>query len=157
MALETTATFIGHNECFGLSAEKLKNTIRELIKKGVTDFLSGGQGGFDRLCGRCVYELKKEYPHINNYVLQVNGSRVVIDKSEDGKNAICSPVKAADLQLVTGGTQAYRTYTVVKGDTLWGIAKTYLGSGARYTEIVKLNGLKSSVIYAGQKLKLPQH
>lgn len=34
MALETTATFIGHNECFGLSAEKLKNTIRELIKKG---------------------------------------------------------------------------------------------------------------------------
>ena len=59
MALETTATFIGHNECFGLSAEKLKNTIRELIEKGVTDFLSGGQGGFDRLCGRCVYELKK--------------------------------------------------------------------------------------------------
>ena len=59
MALETTATFIGHNECFGLSAEKLKNTIRELIKKGVTDFLSGGQGGFDRLCGRCVYDSKK--------------------------------------------------------------------------------------------------
>lgn len=69
MALETTATFIGHNECFGLSAEKLKNTIRELIKKGVTDFLSGGQGGFDRLCGRCVYELKKEFPHINNYLV----------------------------------------------------------------------------------------
>lgn len=43
MALETTATFIGHNECFGLSAEKLKNAIRELIEKGVTDFLSGGQ------------------------------------------------------------------------------------------------------------------
>ena len=36
----------------------------------------------------------------NWYVLQVNGSRVVIDKSEDGKNAICSPVNAADLQLV---------------------------------------------------------
>ena len=35
MALETTATFIGHNECFGLSAEKLKNAIRELIEKGV--------------------------------------------------------------------------------------------------------------------------
>lgn len=30
MALETTATFIGHNECFGLSSEKLKNAIREL-------------------------------------------------------------------------------------------------------------------------------
>ena len=80
MALETTATFIGHNECFGLSAEKLKNTIRELIEKGVTDFLSGGQGGFDRLCGRCVYELKKEYPHINNYLVIPYLSFNVYDK-----------------------------------------------------------------------------
>ena len=36
----------------------------------------------------------------NWYVLQADGARVVIDKSEDGKNAICSPVNAADLQLV---------------------------------------------------------
>ena len=49
-----------------------------------------------------------------------------------------------------------QTHTVVKGDTLWGIAKPYLGSGFRYTEIVKLNGLKTSVIYSGQKLKIPQ-
>ena len=56
MALETTATFIGHNECYGLSEDKLKEAIRELIENGVTDFLSGGQGGFDRMCGHCVYE-----------------------------------------------------------------------------------------------------
>ena len=49
-----------------------------------------------------------------------------------------------------------QVHTVVKGDTLWGIAKQYLGSGFRYTEIVKLNGLKTSVIYSGQKLKIPQ-
>lgn len=69
MALETTATFIGHNECYGLSEDKLKEAIRGLIENGVTDFLSGGQGGFDRLCSHCVYELKKEYPHINNYLV----------------------------------------------------------------------------------------
>ena len=49
-----------------------------------------------------------------------------------------------------------RSYTVKKGDTLWGIAKRQLGKGARYTEIVALNGLKSATIYAGQKLTLPQ-
>lgn len=35
----------------------------------------------------------------NWYVLEVSGDRIVIDKSEDGKNTICSPVKASDLQL----------------------------------------------------------
>ncbi len=49
-----------------------------------------------------------------------------------------------------------RVYTVVHGDTLWEIAKKQLGKGSRYTEIVQLNGLKSSVIYTGQKLKLPE-
>ena len=65
--------------------------------------------------------------------------------------------------LITGAAEKQpeakpteRIYTVVKGDTLWGIAKTHLGSGHRYTEIVALNGLKSSLIFAGQQLKLPQ-
>lgn len=59
MASETTATFIGHNECFEISKEQVINTIQTLIKQGVTDFLCGGQGGVDHLCGRCVYELTK--------------------------------------------------------------------------------------------------
>ena len=49
-----------------------------------------------------------------------------------------------------------RTYKVVKGDTLFQIAKQQLGKGSRYTEIVKLNGLKTSTIYVGQVLKLPE-
>lgn len=43
----------------------------------------------------------------------------------------------------------------VKGDTLWDIAKKYLGNGSRYPEIKTLNGLKSNVIYSGWKLKIP--
>ena len=49
-----------------------------------------------------------------------------------------------------------RSYKVVKGDTLFQIAKAQLGKGSRYTEIVKLNGLKTSTIYVGQVLKLPE-
>lgn len=48
-----------------------------------------------------------------------------------------------------------RNYTVKQGDTLWKIAAANLGSGSRYTEIVKLNGLTSNTIYPGQQLKLP--
>ncbi len=92
----------------------------------------------------------------NWYVYSISGDRAVINKSEDGKNAIMSPIKISDLALVnSSAAKSYRVHTVVKGDTLWDIAVKYLGSGARYTEIVKLNGLTSNVIYSGQKLKIP--
>jgi hypothetical protein len=64
-------------------------------------------------------------------------------------------VAVDNLQLVTAAKAKDIVYTVKKGDTLWDIAKKYLGSGARYTEIVKLNSLKTSVIIVGQKLKIP--
>lgn len=69
MTFNTTATFIGHNDCFGVSEIQVKEAIRELINQGVTDFLNGGQGGFDRLCAKCVFDLKNEYPQIKNYLV----------------------------------------------------------------------------------------
>ena len=57
----------------------------------------------------------------NWYVLQTDSARVVIDKSEDGKNAICSPVNTADLQLVNakpGKTVDELAREVIRG--LWG-------------------------------------
>lgn len=39
MKRETTATFIGHNECYGVSKTDLQNEIKKLIEKG--DVLSG--------------------------------------------------------------------------------------------------------------------
>lgn len=64
--------------------------------------------------------------------------------SNDG--VVIYPEKAAE---------TYRIHTVVKGDTLWDIAKKYLGDGSRYPEIKTLNDLKSNVIYSGWKLKIP--
>ena len=51
--------------------------------------------------------------------------------------------------------ETYRIHTVVKGDSLWDLAKKYLGDGSRYPEIKALNDLKSNVIYSGWKLKIP--
>lgn len=69
MELNTTATFIGHSECYGVTKEQIRVAIVELIEKGVTDFLSGGQGGFDRMCAGCVKELKEEHPQISNILV----------------------------------------------------------------------------------------
>ena len=50
---------------------------------------------------------------------------------------------------------AYVVYTVKEDDTLWGIAKRFLGNGNDWTKISELNGLTSTVIHEGQKLKIP--
>ena len=43
--------------------------------------------------------------------------------------------------------------TVQKGDTLWGICKTYLGSGNKYQEIAKKNNISNpNLIYVNQKI-----
>lgn len=58
-------------------------------------------------------------------------------------------------KVLNGGTAKYRVHVVVKGDSLWNLAKKYLGSGAKYPEIKKLNGLTSNNIKPGQKLNIP--
>ena len=63
----------------------------------------------------------------------------------------------------TGGSDAgsgnpapvLREYTVRRGDSLWKIARSQLGAGSRYTEIMALNALESETIYPGQVLLLP--
>lgn len=51
-----------------------------------------------------------------------------------------------------------KTYSLIAGDSLWKVAQKYLGSGNRYGEIAKLNGIKESEyrkLKIGLKLKLP--
>lgn len=45
--------------------------------------------------------------------------------------------------------------TVERGDTLWGIASDYLGSGSKYKQLASINGISNpNLIYVGQKIKL---
>ena len=57
---------------------------------------------------------------------------------------------------VTTIEPAQRTHTVKRGDTLWGLAKKYLGSGLKWTKIAKLNNIKGTLIRTGQVLKIPE-
>nr|PZN50824.1 MAG: peptidoglycan-binding protein LysM [Bacteroidota bacterium] len=51
-----------------------------------------------------------------------------------------------------------RIYRLKRGDTLWGLAKRFLGSGTRWREIARLNGIKDSQVRRlpiGLKVKIP--
>jgi nucleoid-associated protein YgaU len=49
-----------------------------------------------------------------------------------------------------------RTYTVVPGDTLWGIATLYYGDGSKYPVIAEANGIGNpNLIFPGQTFIIP--
>lgn len=51
--------------------------------------------------------------------------------------------------------QPDKTYTVQKGDTLWNIAKKYLGDGSKYKQLATLNNISNpNFLSIGQVLKL---
>lgn len=57
--------------------------------------------------------------------------------------------------LIVSKNTSSHTYYVQAGNSLWGIAQSQLGDGARYQEIKALNGLSDDTIYPGQVLQLP--
>lgn len=48
------------------------------------------------------------------------------------------------------------TYTVIAGDTLWGISARYLGGGANWRKLFEYNKISSTRIIPGQVLKIPK-
>lgn len=69
-----------------------------------------------------------------------------------------SMAKAAAAPKIMKNPKANKTYTVKSGDTLWGIAKRFYGSGAKYSTIFNANKGKiknPNLIYPGQVLTIP--
>ena len=69
MKKENTALFIGNRDCYGVNLESIKEAILYAIDSGITTFLNGGQGYYDEVCAKTVYQLKGTYPHIKNILM----------------------------------------------------------------------------------------
>lgn len=66
------------------------------------------------------------------------------------KNAGCS-----DAYITPDDQPTYVTYTVKKGDTLYGIAQRFMGNGVDWKKIAEYNGMSGAIIHVGDKIKIP--
>lgn len=74
------------------------------------------------------------------------------------KQARPKPVATPVVTRPAPSAPTTRTYTVVRGDCLWNIAKKYYGNGSQYTKIYNANRDKiknPNLIYPGQVLTIP--
>lgn len=111
----------------------------------IEKFLCWEQAGED---GDLYFSLElREY---RPYGLQSVAIQVV---SPDGKPISSSSGSGSSSRA--GSPAVPQTYTVQKGDTLWGIAKRFLGDGSRYREIATLNNIANpNLIYPGRVFRL---
>lgn len=69
-----------------------------------------------------------------------------VEKAETGNSG----------RTAQSGTKAEKAYTVVSGDTLWGIARRYYGDGRLAWKLAGYNGIKNAnLIYPGQVVAIP--
>lgn len=138
---------LGWDRFLNMIEEKLNEKPKAAIKKG--DLVSIKKGA--------KYYTGKSIPKwvINTkwYVASVSGDRAIIDKSEDGKNSICSPVNVSYLTVAkksaTPSIKVGSTVKVKKG------AKTYDGKSlasfvySRKHKVKELSGNRAVITYLG--------
>ena len=145
--LEGNLQFIVTDETIKLKAG---DTVKLL---GLGKYLSGDYyvKEVDRQIGSNGYE------HSAVCIRTDFGDRLKLSTSQESKvtkKPVPSPKKAS------------RTYTVVRGDCLWNIARKYYGSGTQWKKIYDANqgicgkpytrgGITYVMIYPGQKLTIP--
>lgn len=90
-------------------------------------------------------------------VKEVSGDRVVIDKSSDGKNSICSPVKAEYLEVVSQATESSQTaWTPSVGELVTYNGKVHYASSMSDTAL-SCKGGKAKITQIYTKGKHPYH
>lgn len=87
-----------------------------------------------------------------------NQTNIVNSTSGDGSSGGSGGGSSSPYGYASNGAPFIGTYTVVKGDTLWGIGRKYgIDWNRIYAENRSVIGSNPNLIYPGQKYKIPQY
>lgn len=114
------------------------------------EIMESAENGFDVT----VRISLKQYKAYGNKRI-VTKSATASSNTSNTSNATTTQKAVVEQTRPTTGKETPKTHTVKSGETLWAIAKKYLGDGSKYTELAKLNKITNpNVIKVGQVIKL---
>lgn len=132
-------------------AQKNKKPIQFIASNDITDDISV------KVLVESVEVVEKAGEEGDKYI-----SLKLLEYKAPGKRFIAVQIKEetvkqeATTPLDNPAVTENKTHTVVKGDTLWGIAKKYYGDGAQYPKIASANGVSNpNLIKPGQVFTIP--
>ena len=140
------------------NAVKRINAMKE-SRKPVRFTLTGGMG-VSMYCTIEEFEASEEGGDVGTiyYSMKLKEYRETTIR-QIKVNVSTKKAKISSSSSRTDPTPSAQTYTVVRGDCLWNIAKKFYGSGAKYTVIYNSNrgviGGNPNLIYPGQVLTIP--
>ena len=132
------------------AAEKIKAHILA-NNPGVEDLAVTYDDGIVGLSGRCTNKNA-----FQKCVLMAGNVQGVADVYATGLVPYVDPAAPAQVAAAVEPEETY--YVIEKGDTLWAIAKKFLGNGNRYPEIFEANReviIDPDKIFPGQKIRIP--
>lgn len=141
MKKESTAVFIGNRDCYGVNHEIIKSAILYAIDSGITTFLSGGQGYFDEVSAKIVYQLKENYPHIKNILMIPYRNFHIFDKTIFDE--IIYPFDAYESSFLTYRSAIPERNRVMVMRSRMAISYVYRnGEASKTLDLAKANGLE---------------
>lgn len=128
-------------------ADRLQNTLKELIREGYSEFAAGGALGFDTLAAKVVLSLKKEHPNIKLKLILP-----CLDQTKKWSERDCAVYEAikerADEVIYTAreytsGCMHLRNRRLVEESSVCVCYLTSMRGGTAYTvNFAKQNGLR---------------
>jgi hypothetical protein len=134
------------------AAEKIKEHILA-HNPGVEDLKVTFENGIVGLGGRCTNKAA-----FQKCVLMAGNVQGVIDVYATDLVPFVDPTPTPAAAAAKPAEPEEQYYVIEKGDTLWAIAKRFLGNGNRYPEIFEANKeviLDPDKIFPGQKIIIP--
>jgi len=144
------AFFLQHFEKLKADKKPFQFIVIRILPRGLPTFTTNIKVGFEDYT--VLEDAKNGQDLLVNIKLKEykNFGTKIFDYDPETKTATIKPIRSIDSK------PTIETYKAKAGDTLWNIAKQFLGDGGKYLDLMRLNKLNSNTLESGQVIKVEE-